>query len=327
MTPVTEAVIEFRNVTKRFRSGRGLGAGKQRVVAVRDVSFSIAECEIFALVGESGAGKSTAGRIALGLDRPEEGQVLFEGTDLAGLGPHQRREMRRRTHFILQDPYQSLHPAMTVERLVGEPLAIAGVPRRRRRDRVEQALEEVRLTPPDQFVDRYAHQLSGGQRQRIAFARAIVGEPRLVVADEPVSMLDVSLQAGILELVTRLGERHVVIFITHDLAVARHVADRIGVMYQGRLIELGDAHAVVDNPLHPYSAALLAAAEELAAPPPEPGPFPPGGQPCQLHGTCDPTSRACLDAEPVLLEVEDQHVCAWHVADDQPPHRHTPDGR
>lgn len=311
---MTDAVIEFRDVTKRFRSGRGLGAGKQQVVAVRNVSFSIAEREIFALVGESGAGKSTAGRIALGLDRPEEGQVLFEGTDLAGLGARRRRAVRRRTHFILQDPYQSLHPAMTVERLVGEPLAIAGVPRRRRRERVEQALEDVRLTPPEQYVDRYAHQLSGGQRQRIAFARAMVGEPRLIVADEPVSMLDVSLQAGILELVTRLSERHVVIFITHDLAVARHVADRIGVMYQGRLIELGDAKAVVDNPLHPYSVALLAAAEELAAPPPQPGPFPPGGQPCQRHGTCDPADGACLDAEPVLLEAESRHFCAWHVA-------------
>lgn len=315
---MTEAVLEFRNVTKRFRSGRGLAAGRQSVVAVRNVSFSISEREIFALVGESGAGKSTAARIALGLDRPEEGHVLFEGTDLATLGSRQRRAVRRRTHFILQDPYQSLHPAMTVARLVAEPLAIAGIPRRQRRDRVEQALEDVRLTPPRQFLDRYAHQLSGGQRQRIAFARAIVGEPRLIVADEPVSMLDVSLQAGVLELVTRLSERHVVIFITHDLAVARHVADRIGVMYQGRLIELGSAQSVVDNPLHPYSVALLAAAEELAAPPPQPGPFPPGGQPCQLHGRCDPTRIECLDAEPVLLEMEDQHLCAWHVADSPP---------
>lgn len=315
--------MEFRNVTKTFRACRGLVGGKDRVQAVRNMSFAIAERQIFALVGESGAGKSTAGRIALGLDRPEEGQVLFEGTDLAGLGARQRREIRRRTHFILQDPYQSLHPAMTVERLVAEPLAIAGVPRRRRRGRVAQALEEVSLTPAEQYLDRYPHQLSGGQRQRIAFARAIVGEPRLIVADEPVSMLDVSLQAGILELVVGLSERHVVIFITHDLAVARHVADRIGVMYQGRLVELGDAHEVVDNPLHPYSAALLAAAEELAAPPPEPGPFPPGGQPCQLHGTCQPTSVQCLHAEPVLLEIEDQHCCAWHVADEQPPDRHT----
>lgn len=324
---MTEAVIEFRNVTKTYRAGRGLVAGKDRVVALRNVSFSISEQEIFALVGESGAGKSTAGRVALGLDRPEEGQVLFEGTDLAALDARHRREVRRRTHFILQDPYQSLHPAMNVERLVAEPLAITGVPRRQRRERVEQALEEVRLTPPEQFVDRYAHQLSGGQRQRVAFARAMVAQPRLIVADEPVSMLDVSLQAGILELVTRLSERHVVIFITHDLAVARHVADRIGVMYHGRLIELGDTHAVVDNPLHPYSVALLAAAEELAAPPPQPGPFPPGGQPCELHGRCDPTRTECLGAEPVLIEMGPHHFCAWHVADDHPPDHHTVDAR
>ena len=310
---MTDAVVELRNVSKTFRPGQGLFSGREETHALRDLSFSVGQQEVFALVGESGAGKSTAGRMALGLEQPDEGQVLFEGTDLTVLSPRQRRVLRRRTHFVLQDPYQSLHPAMTIGKLVAEPLAIAGLPRQERRSRVAEALEEVRLTPPAEFLDRYPHELSGGQRQRVAFARALVGEPRLIVADEPVSMLDVSLQAGILELVTRLSTRHSVIFVTHDLAVARHVADRIGVMYQGRLVELGTSGDVVDDPLHPYSAALLAAAEELAPPPPALGPFPPGGQPCRLHGHCDPDRRECIEAEPVLVEDPPGHHCLWHV--------------
>ncbi|HVL99851.1 MAG TPA: ABC transporter ATP-binding protein [Egibacteraceae bacterium] len=310
-----DTVVEFRHVTKKFRSRQGLLGGRVEATALRGVSLSVGEGEILALVGESGAGKSTAGRVALGLERPDDGQVLFEGSDLTTLGARQRRALRRRTHFILQDPYQSLHPAMTVGRLVTEPLAIADVPRRRRRERVEQALEEVRLTPAAEFLARYPHQLSGGQRQRVAFARALVGEPRLVVADEPVSMLDVSLQAGILELIERMRAGRAIIFVTHDLAVARHVADRIAVIYAGSLVELGNAEDVVDGPLHPYTGALLAAAEQLAAPPEDPGPFPPGGQPCQLYGRCDPGRPECVDAEPTLVETRRAHHCAWHVAD------------
>ena len=315
---MTDAVVELRNVSKTFRPGQGLFSGKGETHALRNLTFSVGQQEVFALVGESGAGKSTAGRVALGLEQPDEGQVFFEGVDLTTLTPRQRRAIRRQTHFVLQDPYQSLHPAMTIGKLVAEPLAIAGLPRQERRGRAAEALEEVRLTPPAEFLDRYPHELSGGQRQRVAFARALVGEPRLIVADEPVSMLDVSLQAGILELVTRLSTRHSVVFVTHDLAVARHVADRIGVMYQGRLVELGTSGDVIDDPLHPYSAALLAAAEELAAPPPALGPFPPGGQPCQLHGHCDPDRRECIEAEPVLLEHAPGHHCLWHVVNQEP---------
>lgn len=308
--------MELRNVTKTFRPGQSLFSGKGVTHALRNLTFTVGRREVFALVGESGAGKSTAGRVALGLERPDEGQVFFEGVDLTTLTPRQRRAIRRRTHFVLQDPYQSLHPAMTIGKLVAEPLAIAGLPRQERRSRAADALEEVRLTPPTEFLDRYPHELSGGQRQRVAFARALVGEPRLIVADEPVSMLDVSLQAGILELVTRLSTRHSVIFVTHDLAVARHIADRIGVMYQGRLVELGTSGDVVEHPRHPYSVALLAASEELAAPPPALGPFPPGGQPCQLHGHCVATRPECTEAEPVLLESAPGHFCLWHVIGD-----------
>lgn len=310
---MSDTVLEFRNVTKAFAHRHGRGRGAEDTTALHNLSLAVDDRSVFALVGESGAGKSTAGRVALGLERPSAGQVLFEGTNLATLSDRQRRIMRRRTHFILQDPYQSLHPAMTVARLVGEPLAIAGTPRGQRRRRVEQALEEVRLTPSAEYADRYPHQLSGGQRQRVAFARALAGEPRLIIADEPVSMLDVSLQAGILELVARLRQRHAIIFVTHDLAVARHVADRIGVLYRGRLVELGGARDVTDRPQHPYTRALLAAVEGLAAPPDAPPPFPPGGQPCERYGRCDPAQAECRAAAPRLVEVDPGHHCAWHL--------------
>lgn len=214
---------------------------------------------------------------------------------------------------------------MPVRDLVGEPLAIAGVARSERKARVEAALAEVSLTPPGQFLDSYAHQLSGGQRQRVAIARALVASPRLVVADEPVSMLDVSLQAGILDLLLRLRTDHGITFefITHDLAVARHVADRVAVMFQGRLVELGTADGIVDEPRHPYTEALLAAVEQLAVPPPALGGLPPGGHPCQRHGQCDPSSEACRCAEPAFVEVAPGHFCACHVGDPdrEPPPR------
>lgn len=309
---MTHPVLQFRNVCKTFHSRR-IGRRAAETTALRDVSFSLLPQEILALVGESGAGKSTAGRMAVGLEPPDEGQVILQDVDVAALSERERRRLRRRTHMILQDPYQSLHPAMSVAKLVAEPLAIAGVPRRERRNRVEEALADVRLTPPAQFLARYPHELSGGQRQRVAFARALVGNPDLIVADEPVSMLDVSLQAGILELVDALRERHAIIFITHDLTVARQVADRIAVMYQGRLLELGPADGLIDRPQHPYTQALLAAVEDLAEPPPAPGPFPPGGRPCQLYGFCRPEREECRSAEPVLIGVGPGHHCAYHV--------------
>jgi ABC-type glutathione transport system ATPase component len=314
MTPL----LEFDAVSKSYRSRRGRGAGRNEVTAVRRVSLAVARGEILALVGESGAGKSTMGRLALGLERPDDGTVRLEGTDLTTLSARERRVTRQRTHLVLQDPYQALHPAMRIRELVAEPLAIAGVPRRQRQDRVERALEEVSLLPAGALLDRYAHELSGGQRQRVAFARALVGGPELVVADEPVSMLDVSLQADILDLIFELRRRHAItfVFVTHDLAVARHVADRIGVMSQGRLLELGSADEVVDRAEHPYTRALLAAVEELAPPPTVVGHLPPGGHPCDLHGSCDGRDPRCIEAEPVLVTAGTTHRYARHIATD-----------
>jgi oligopeptide/dipeptide ABC transporter ATP-binding protein len=306
---VSAPVLTFADVSKTF-TGR-----RSSVRAVDSLSLQVGRGEVVGLVGESGAGKTTAGRLALGLVRPDAGTVTFDGVRLGELPAAEVRRTRQRMHFIHQDPYQSFHPAMRVHEAVAEPLAIAGVARRARRDRVARALEEVQLAPAGEFLDRYPHELSGGQRQRAAFARALVAEPKLVVADEPVSMLDVSLQAGILDLVDSLRAGHgmAFLFVTHDLAVARHVTDRIAVMYEGRIVELGGAEDLVRQPLHPYTVALLRAVDELA-PPPEPrGPFPPGGQPCQRHGRCDPDDAACRDATPRLLEQAPGHLCATHV--------------
>jgi ABC-type glutathione transport system ATPase component len=259
---VHNPVLELRGVRKVF-GGRGRVG---EVVAVDGVSLVVRAGEMVGVVGESGAGKSTLGRIVLGLDRPEEGEVLLEGVDLARVGERALRAVRRRMHLILQDPYQSLHPGMRIGAVVAEPLAIAGVGHEERRHRAETALEEVGLTPASRFLRRFPHELSGGQRQRVAIARALVGRPCLAVADEPTSMLDASVRAGILELLTgiraRLGTAFV--YITHDLATARHVSDRIVVMHRGRIVEEGETDRVIEQPEHEYTRSLLAAAEGVA---------------------------------------------------------------
>jgi ABC-type glutathione transport system ATPase component len=250
-------------VGKTFARSAAARRRDEEIVAVADVSLRLAPGETVALVGESGAGKSTVGRIILGLERPDEGQVVFEGADLAGLRERARRRLRRRMHLILQNPYESLHPGMRVADAAGEPLAIAGVDRAERRTRVARALEDVALSPASQFLERYPHELSGGQRQRVALARAFVGEPRLIVADEPTSMLDASLRAEILDLIMGIRERldTAFVFITHDLAVAHHVADRIAVMRDGAIVEEGSTAQVVAEPRHGYTKMLIAASE------------------------------------------------------------------
>lgn len=253
-------VLELRGVRKAFSRGGRRGAP---VLAVDDVSLTVREGEILGLVGESGAGKTTVGRVILGLDRPDRGEVVFQGADLARLGERALRRARRRMHFVLQDPYQSLHPGMRLANIVAEPLVIAGVGREERRARAAAALDEVGLSPSSRYARRFPHELSGGQRQRVAVARALVGRPCLAVADEPTSMLDASVRAAILELVTAIRERlgTAFVFVTHDLATARHVCDRIAVMHRGRVVEEGDTDRVVEQPEHDYTRTLLAAAE------------------------------------------------------------------
>jgi ABC-type glutathione transport system ATPase component len=250
-------------VGKTFVRSAAARRRDEEVVAVADFSLGLAVGETVALVGESGAGKSTVGRMILGLEQPDEGQIVFEGTDLAGLRGRAQRGLRRRMHLILQNPYESLHPGMRVADAAGEPLAIAGVDRAERVTRVSQALEDVALSPASQFLERYPHELSGGQRQRVSLARAFVAEPRLIVADEPTSMLDASLRGEILGLMLGMRERLMTafVFITHDLAVAHQVSDRVAVMRDGRVVESGPTGQVIAEPRHPYTKMLIAASE------------------------------------------------------------------
>lgn len=248
----------FEGVSKSFRL-RGGRPGQRWLRAVKSFGVAVGAGEILGLVGESGAGKSTVGRLALGLERPDRGRVVFEDEDLSILPERRLRVVRHRMHMIFQDPYQSLHPGMRVRDVVAEPLAIGGVERDQWADRVADAMKEVQLTPVGGFINRFPHELSGGQRQRVALARAIAAQPRFVVADEPASMLDVSLKAGILELLGRMRDRHAVglFFITHDLVIARHICDRIGVMQEGELVEIGSTEEITVQPQHPYTQMLL----------------------------------------------------------------------
>lgn len=258
---MTDPVVDIRGVTKTFRQG-GFGRG-HLVRAVEDVSLSIAPAEVVGLVGESGAGKSTIGRLILGLERPDRGEVRVEGVDVGRLAERKLRVLRRRMHLVAQDPYESLHPGMRVGAAVAEPLVVGGVGRPERIERVATALEELGLVPAGDFVRRFPHELSGGQRQRVALARAFVVRPRVAVADEPTSMLDASVRAGILELILRIRDTFgtAFLFVTHDLAVARYVSDRLAVMHEGRLIESGETDAVIGEPREEYTRSLLAASE------------------------------------------------------------------
>lgn len=262
---MTGALLELDRVSRTYRHTSALGRRSAVVPALSEVSLSIERGRILGLVGTSGAGKSTLSRLVLGLERPDSGRVLLDGTDLAALSRRDLRGARRRMHLVLQDPYQSLHPGMRVDRLVGEPLAVARLPRDERPPRVVAALEEVGLTPPARYLRRFPHELSGGQRQRVALARALVGRPELVVADEPTSMLDASLRAEMLALVAGIRATHgtAFLFVTHDLAMARYVADEIAVLSEGRLVERGETEQVIRDPQHPFTRTLLAASESI----------------------------------------------------------------
>ncbi len=260
---MTRPVLELREVSRTFVRRQALRRRQEAIPAVANVSLTVAASETLAVVGESGAGKSTLGRIVLGLESPDQGRVLFEGVDISGLRGRARRRIRRRMHLILQDPYESLHPGMRVREAVGEPLAIGGVGRKKRRAQVARALEDVALAPASEFLERFPHELSGGQRQRVAIARAFIARPSLVVADEPTSMLDASLRADALRLMADMRDRLKTTFvlITHDLTAARYVADRVAVMRRGEIVETGATDRVLSAPTHEYTKVLLAASE------------------------------------------------------------------
>ena len=255
-------LLEVRHACKTFRSGAG--ARRRRVMALDDVSLSVGEGEILALVGESGSGKSTLGRVVVGLERLDDGKALFNGVEYAHMSERALRKLRPQMHLVLQDPYQSLHPGMRIATAVAEPLEIAGSGNAKS-PKVAEALEEVGLSPASSFLARYPHQLSGGQRQRVVLARALVGRPRLVVADEPTSMVDATLRAGIVALIRQLRDRHDIAFlvITHDLDMAAAVAEQVAVMQRGWLVECGPTPEVFAAPSHDYTRTLLRAATEV----------------------------------------------------------------
>ena len=324
---MTDVLLEVRDLVKHFTVGGGLFGGPRGVVrAVDGVSFSIRPGETLGLVGESGCGKTTTGRCILQLERPTSGQVIFEGRDLAALDEGALRSIRRKVQVIFQDPYSSLNPRMTVGQIIAEPLAVHGIvpDARRRRERVHALLVRVGLLP--QHADRYPHQLSGGQRQRVGIARAVAMEPALIICDEPVSALDVSIQAQIINLLedlrSELGLTY--LFIAHDLSVVRHISDRVAVMYLGKIVEITDRKSLYDDPKHPYTQALLAA---VPIPDPEleqrrqrvvlggevPSPLnPPSG--CVFHPRCPIAVDRCRREVPALREIRPGHRTACILA-------------
>jgi len=319
---VSEALVEVRNLKKYFPIRTGLFS---RVVgnvrAVDDVSFSINPGETFGLVGESGCGKSTLGRVMLRLQDATSGQVTFDGKDLLSMQGPQLREMRRQMQVIFQDPFGSLNPRFTVGDIIGEPLRVHNIAHgQEQADRVAELLQLVGLDPS--WRNRYPHEFSGGQRQRVGIARALALNPRFILADEAVSALDVSVQSQIINLLSDLQDQLglTYLFIAHGLNVVRHISDRIGVMYLGKLVEVSETEELFDRPAHPYSAALLSAAplpnphrkrERIMLTGEVPSPAnPPSG--CRFHTRCPLVKPECKEREPQLQQVGPGHWAACH---------------
>ena len=254
-------ILTLENIVKTYKTRASFfGTAQKVVIALNQFSLQIQRGEIFGLVGESGSGKTTAGRLIVGLEAPDEGNMHLNGLDISGLKGKAARNFRRKVQMIFQDPYQSLNPQLSVFDTVSEPLIIHKIGNARDREgTVWEALKSAGLSPPDFFLHRYPHQLSGGQRQRVSIARAMVLKPEFVVADEPTSMLDASISAQIFNILTELRDKFNVtlLFITHSLAAARYLCDRIAVIYRGNLMEMGPADEVIQNPKHPYTQALI----------------------------------------------------------------------
>jgi oligopeptide transport system ATP-binding protein len=324
---LSEALLEVRDLVKDFPIGGGFFRRSTGVLrAVDGVSFSIRRGETLGLVGESGCGKTTTGRCILQLERPTSGRIVFEGVELASLPADELRRVRRRMQVIFQDPYASLNPRMTLGQILAEPLKVHGIvpDKKARAVRVRELLTQVGLLP--QHAKRYPHQLSGGQRQRVGIARALALEPSLIICDEPVSALDVSIQAQIVNLLedlqARLGLTY--LFIAHDLSVVRHISDRVVVMYLGKIVEVAERKELYEGPLHPYTRALLS-----AVPIPDPklearrertvlrgevpsALTPPSG--CVFHPRCPIAEARCAAQVPALREIRPGHWGACHLA-------------
>ena len=326
MSPTAEPIVELENVSKEFPVRQGVFArGRARVHAVEDVTLTVNKGETLGIVGESGCGKSTTARLILRLLDPTSGTIRFDGRDISHLSNHQLRPLRREMQMIFQDPYASLNPRKTVEQLIGQPFAVHKVTSSREAKlRVRELLDVVGLSR--EHASRYPHEFSGGQRQRIGIARALALNPKLIVCDEPVSALDVSVQAQILNLLRSLQEEFnlTYVFISHDLSVMRQICSRIAVMYLGRVVELAESERIFEQPRHPYTAVLISAVPRLTADGSTrerivvggdvPSPIdPPSG--CVFHPRC-PRARAghCDVVEPILEPTpgDARHIAACH---------------
>ena len=320
-----EPLIQVRNIKKYFRLPGGWLAGKQYVYAVDDVSFDVAQGEVFGLVGESGCGKTTLGRLILRLLEATEGEVLFEGRDLMELKSGEMRQLRQEMQLVFQNPVGSLDPRQKVLEVISEPFKThRNMKPAERVDKIVELLEQVGLG--SQHLDRFPHEMSGGQCQRVAIARALSLEPKLLILDEPTSALDVSVQAQILNLLEELRDRLglTYIFISHDLSVVQHISNRIGVMYLGKLVEVAESEQLFDNPSHPYTQALLGAIplpdvshkQELVilkggVPSPS---NPPSG--CHFHTRCPLAYSDCRETEPEMRQVGPGQYAACHLIEE-----------
>ncbi len=315
-----EHLKKYFPVEKSFLE-KALTRNRHFVKAVDDVSFSVFRGEIFTLAGESGCGKTTTGKMAVRLIPPTGGKIFFDGVDTTNVDNESLRALRKKMQIIFQDPYASFNPRMKIGAAVGHPLEIHGIAvEDEKKKKVLEILDRVGLSPPEKFVDLYPYQMSGGQRQRAAIARALILRPEFVVADEPVSMIDVSLRTAIIDLMLNLRKELglTYLFVTHDLAVAKYISDRIAIMYLGRIVEIGDKQTIFSNPIHPYTQALLSA---IPVPVPErkrkhillQGDVPsainiPSG--CRFHTRCSYAEKTCKEAEPELFQVAPNHFVA-----------------
>ena len=322
MAPDKKPILEVKNLVKYFTAAAGFwGKPVSFIKAVDGVSFSVEKGEIFGLVGESGCGKTTVGKLINGIYEPTSGQILFEGRDLAGLTQSERRAACRDIQFVFQDPYASLNPRMTVGQIVSEPILINKIlPKDEVGGRVDELLNYVGLAA--YHKERYPHEFSGGQRQRIGIARALALSPKLIVCDEPVSALDMSIQAQVLNLLSNLRDEFglTYLFIAHGLNVIKHLSDRVGVMYLGKIFEIASKREIYENPLNPYTKVLMSA---IPIPDPDvkrdrillsgdvPSPIdPPPG--CRFASRCYACGEICRTTEPALTEVSDSHFVACH---------------
>jgi peptide/nickel transport system ATP-binding protein len=325
---MSKIIIKVSNLKKWFPVRKGfftsIFSKKQLFVrAVDNISFDIKKGEIFGLAGESGSGKTTTGRLILRLIEPTAGKIILEGEDITSISLKEMRTIRKKMQIVFQDPYESLNPRMLVGDIVAEPLRIQGASENEVEEKVRKVLESVQLVPPEEFFFRFPHELSGGQRQRVAVARAFVLNPEFMVADEPVSMLDVSIRAEILNLMLDLVDQHSVsfLYITHDLALARHMCDRIAIMYLGKIMEMGSVDQVIIHPMHPYTQALISAVpvpdptskrSEIVIKGEIPSPInPPPG--CRFQTRCPfIVGDICRTKEPQFVDVGHGHMVACH---------------